>query len=574
MVVQDPPMTILTDVGEDCKYDKSKFREYTKTGPFIDYIVWPAVLIQEGGNMMAKGVAQCRCRVAEVHDEYQRDRVETDEEKSTQEEKFVCDTDTSGKDFQTTPVNTDGVELQFEPNKSQEIAIQTTETENGLPVIDVNTENAKDESGNHGSDQTESVEQVGVASYTDDKKDSQFQLGEKQSEFLLSSNKGNHTIKDIKNKVNNSIPETNEASKNEDFNATQNDNEMHFTEKNSNTRDQVWKTNEAIGIDNKTSKTITESNVEQIATKICVDNERDNGEHQRHIAKIENIDTKEQDTITVEENDDKLSSGIRDGASCSPRDSNIAVTNQVLTTSNDPNQLDNESDSTSAKDINAEEATRIQMAHTVNIVEPGSIETANVTDDIVLPNATIESDKSLTKEETLNIVSAMTVDNQNGRIETNMNLNVDEDKQLVAESFVDSKAASNETNNNNITTASGIHTKEIVFCCSAEAKITSTKLDTTNDGNDLETESRDIANLYKKEENTEDEFKVDDANTCPDTPTRTNQEEEEDVDEQKMEEEQELHRNYSKNIESKTDVETIEGDAIEIDSKIPTTFES
>ena len=59
MSVQDPPMVLTVDVGEDRRYNKLKFREYTKVGPFIDFVVWPVVLIQDGGCQMAKGVAQC-----------------------------------------------------------------------------------------------------------------------------------------------------------------------------------------------------------------------------------------------------------------------------------------------------------------------------------------------------------------------------------------------------------------------------------------------------------------------------------------------------------------------------------
>lgn len=59
MAVQDPPMALSADAGEDRKFQKSKFREYTKTGEFVDYFVWPSVLIQDGGNVMSKGIVQC-----------------------------------------------------------------------------------------------------------------------------------------------------------------------------------------------------------------------------------------------------------------------------------------------------------------------------------------------------------------------------------------------------------------------------------------------------------------------------------------------------------------------------------
>lgn len=62
MAIQDPPMAITVEIGEGFQFDKSKYREYTKTGKFVDYFVWPAVLIQDGGNVMSKGICQCRNR--------------------------------------------------------------------------------------------------------------------------------------------------------------------------------------------------------------------------------------------------------------------------------------------------------------------------------------------------------------------------------------------------------------------------------------------------------------------------------------------------------------------------------
>lgn len=60
MAIQDPPMAILTEIGVGCRYDISKYREYTKQGEFVDYVVWPAVLIQDGGQLMSRGIVQCR----------------------------------------------------------------------------------------------------------------------------------------------------------------------------------------------------------------------------------------------------------------------------------------------------------------------------------------------------------------------------------------------------------------------------------------------------------------------------------------------------------------------------------
>ena len=59
MSVQDPPMALSTDIGADGQFDKNKYREYTNSGHFVDYIAWPSVLIQDGGMLISKGVAQC-----------------------------------------------------------------------------------------------------------------------------------------------------------------------------------------------------------------------------------------------------------------------------------------------------------------------------------------------------------------------------------------------------------------------------------------------------------------------------------------------------------------------------------
>lgn len=59
MGVQDPPMAISSAVGPDNRHDKRKYREYTTSGQYVEYVVWPCVLIQDGGHLMSKGIAQC-----------------------------------------------------------------------------------------------------------------------------------------------------------------------------------------------------------------------------------------------------------------------------------------------------------------------------------------------------------------------------------------------------------------------------------------------------------------------------------------------------------------------------------
>lgn len=59
MVIQSPPMCLYeAQVQPETRFDKNMFKEYTTTGPLIDYIVWPAMLLYENGPVVIKGVAQ------------------------------------------------------------------------------------------------------------------------------------------------------------------------------------------------------------------------------------------------------------------------------------------------------------------------------------------------------------------------------------------------------------------------------------------------------------------------------------------------------------------------------------
>jgi hypothetical protein len=40
------------------------YKTYTKSGKFIDYIVWPVLYLYQGGNILSKGVAQGMDEVA------------------------------------------------------------------------------------------------------------------------------------------------------------------------------------------------------------------------------------------------------------------------------------------------------------------------------------------------------------------------------------------------------------------------------------------------------------------------------------------------------------------------------
>lgn len=60
MVHQDPPLTFHLNVSEFEKFDGSLYKAYTKSGTLVDYVVWPALLLHEGGPTLAKGVVQCK----------------------------------------------------------------------------------------------------------------------------------------------------------------------------------------------------------------------------------------------------------------------------------------------------------------------------------------------------------------------------------------------------------------------------------------------------------------------------------------------------------------------------------
>ena len=56
MAVQDPPLVLNKDTQD--KFDTNRFKDYTKPGRFVEYVVWPALLLCESGPLLAKGVAQ------------------------------------------------------------------------------------------------------------------------------------------------------------------------------------------------------------------------------------------------------------------------------------------------------------------------------------------------------------------------------------------------------------------------------------------------------------------------------------------------------------------------------------
>ena len=57
MVLHDPPVRMETKVPQGVKIDPSKYRLYGGNGDILEYLVWPALMV-EGGGFIAKGVAK------------------------------------------------------------------------------------------------------------------------------------------------------------------------------------------------------------------------------------------------------------------------------------------------------------------------------------------------------------------------------------------------------------------------------------------------------------------------------------------------------------------------------------
>ncbi|KAL4230708.1 hypothetical protein ACF0H5_011083 [Mactra antiquata] len=65
MAIQDPPV-YLECGDESCKsgdnHDSSRYKEYSNPGDMVDFPVWPATYMKQGGLILQTGVAQCKSR--------------------------------------------------------------------------------------------------------------------------------------------------------------------------------------------------------------------------------------------------------------------------------------------------------------------------------------------------------------------------------------------------------------------------------------------------------------------------------------------------------------------------------
>ncbi|KAH3785865.1 hypothetical protein DPMN_163960 [Dreissena polymorpha] len=58
MTIQDPPVVFDRLLQHGAKFNTELYRSYTKSGPLVDFPVWPTMFLHEGGPVLCKGVAQ------------------------------------------------------------------------------------------------------------------------------------------------------------------------------------------------------------------------------------------------------------------------------------------------------------------------------------------------------------------------------------------------------------------------------------------------------------------------------------------------------------------------------------
>ncbi|XP_053392093.1 interaptin-like [Mercenaria mercenaria] len=58
MTIQDPSVVFAPLLRRGTRFNTDLFKPYTSSGTHVDYVVWPALLLHEGGPVLAKGVAQ------------------------------------------------------------------------------------------------------------------------------------------------------------------------------------------------------------------------------------------------------------------------------------------------------------------------------------------------------------------------------------------------------------------------------------------------------------------------------------------------------------------------------------
>lgn len=58
MQIQDPPVVFAPLAAQGSVLNTNLYKPYTRSGTHVDFLVWPALLLHEGGPVLAKGVVQ------------------------------------------------------------------------------------------------------------------------------------------------------------------------------------------------------------------------------------------------------------------------------------------------------------------------------------------------------------------------------------------------------------------------------------------------------------------------------------------------------------------------------------
>lgn len=58
MTIQDPPLVFGPVQKRGDAFDPEAYRAYTSSGPVVDFIVWPAIYLYNGGPILCKGIVQ------------------------------------------------------------------------------------------------------------------------------------------------------------------------------------------------------------------------------------------------------------------------------------------------------------------------------------------------------------------------------------------------------------------------------------------------------------------------------------------------------------------------------------
>ena len=58
MVVKEPPMVLVHDQMEGQPIDHNLFSLYTKRGSVVEFVIWPALILNKNGPILSTGVVQ------------------------------------------------------------------------------------------------------------------------------------------------------------------------------------------------------------------------------------------------------------------------------------------------------------------------------------------------------------------------------------------------------------------------------------------------------------------------------------------------------------------------------------